>query len=109
MIFRLVLTFLMILAIVPISLNAQNLDLKKAMFEEMKNKKRVCVFIEDVSDETITTDSILVKERKTPCSTFKIWNTVIGLETGNVSSSDELFYLKQNYYKALAGGLRFLI
>lgn len=31
-------------------------------------------------------------ERLPPCSTFKIWNTLIGLETGLVHSPDESFY-----------------
>ncbi|VBB44415.1 Beta-lactamase [uncultured Desulfatiglans sp.] len=32
-------------------------------------------------------------ERLPPCSTFKIWNTLIGLETGILSSPDQAFYL----------------
>ncbi len=31
-------------------------------------------------------------KRIAPCSTFKIWNTLIGLESGLISSSDESFY-----------------
>ena len=27
-----------------------------------------------------------------PCSSFKIWNTLVGLETGIVHSPDEMFY-----------------
>ena len=31
-------------------------------------------------------------EKLAPCSTFKIWNTLIGLETGIVTAADEAFY-----------------
>jgi len=31
-------------------------------------------------------------EKLAPCSTFKIWNTLIGLETGAIKSADEAFY-----------------
>jgi beta-lactamase class D len=31
-------------------------------------------------------------ERSAPCSTFKIWNTLVGLENGIVFSADEPFY-----------------
>ena len=32
------------------------------------------------------------KEKLPPCSTFKIWNTLIGIETREIQSEDELFY-----------------
>ena len=31
-------------------------------------------------------------ERVAPCSTFKIWNALIGLESGIIASADEAFY-----------------
>jgi len=31
-------------------------------------------------------------ERVAPCSTFKIWNALIGIETGIIASADEAFY-----------------
>ena len=31
-------------------------------------------------------------KRLAPCSTFKIWNTLIGLESGIITSADEAFY-----------------
>ena len=31
-------------------------------------------------------------ERMAPCSTFKIWNALIGLESGIIASADEAFY-----------------
>lgn len=31
-------------------------------------------------------------ERLPPCSTFKIWNTLVGVESGAISSPDEMFY-----------------
>lgn len=34
----------------------------------------------------------LANEKFAPCSTFKIWNTLIGLENGLISSADEPFY-----------------
>lgn len=39
--------------------------------------------------------------RLPPCSTFKIWNTLIGLETGVIASPDEAFYAWDGVERAI--------
>ncbi len=47
----------------------------------------------DCSSGTVSdSDQTASSERLPPCSTFKIWNTLIGLEAGVISSPDEPFY-----------------
>jgi len=43
---------------------------------------------ETISDYTPNAST----EKLAPCSTFKIWNTLIGLENGVITSDDEMFY-----------------
>jgi beta-lactamase class D len=41
-------------------------------------------------------------EKLAPCSTFKIWNTLIGLETGAIKSADEAFYKWDGVTRAIS-------
>jgi beta-lactamase class D len=50
------------------------------------------VVIDCSSGATNTYELQIVAVRIVPCSTFKIWNALIGLETGIVSSSEQPFY-----------------
>lgn len=72
--------------------SSANDNLQKSMSEALSDKNGVCVFIDCESGNMFTTDSAASGERHTPCSTFKIWNSLIGMETGLVSSADEAFY-----------------
>jgi beta-lactamase class D len=58
----------------------------------MAKQKGTCVFIHCKSGRIIASDTAMAKIRLTPCSTFKIWNTLIGAECHIISSPDELFY-----------------
>ena len=47
----------------------------------------------DCSSQAVSTfHPELAAEKLPPCSTFKIWNTLIGFESGIISSPDEAFY-----------------
>jgi len=48
-------------------------------------------------------DSERSAERLPPCSTFKIWNLLIGIEAGLVKSADEAFYHWDGEVRAIAG------
>lgn len=50
------------------------------------------VLVEAESGETFRNDPAACAERLAPCSTFKIWNSAIGLETGLVSDPDAPFW-----------------
>ncbi len=50
------------------------------------------VLIDCSSGETFRSDAARCAEKVAPCSTFKIWNSAIGLETGVISDPDELFW-----------------
>ena len=45
------------------------------------SSRAICIFHPEAATEKLP-----------PCSTFKIWNTLIGLENGFISSPDEAFY-----------------
>lgn len=70
--------------------NSKSLD--DAIRITMSKQNGTCVFIDCKSGNIITSDSIMAYARYTPCSTFKIWNTLIGLECHVLQSSDEFFY-----------------
>ncbi len=50
------------------------------------------VIIDCASGATTTFGPRFAAERVAPCSTFKIWNALIGLETGIISRPDQPFY-----------------
>jgi len=50
------------------------------------------VLMDAESDKVLRVDEALCAERLPPCSTFKIWNTLIALELGLIQSPDEPFY-----------------
>lgn len=60
--------------------------------EVITSKDVACVFINCKSGEIITPDSVSIKTRYTPCSTFKVWNTLIGAEYQIIRSSTDSFY-----------------
>jgi beta-lactamase class D len=59
---------------------------------EMAGKTGTCVFINCASTQTIVSDSGMASERQPPCSSFKIWNTLIGVKCGIIAGPDKLFY-----------------
>lgn len=50
------------------------------------------VMVDCDAKTTSTFHPEVAREKLAPCSTFKIWNTLIGLENGIISSPDEDFY-----------------
>ena len=50
------------------------------------------VLVDCTSGERCVFNPEMAAERLPPCSTFKIWNTLIGLENGIITSPDEAFY-----------------
>ncbi len=63
-----------------------------AVAETFKDKQGVLVVTDTITGETYVSDPALAREAFGPCSTFKIWNTLIGLEEGILKSPDEPFW-----------------
>ena len=55
------------------------------------------------SGEVINVDSELSARRLSPCSTFKIYNTLIGLELGLIKGADEPWYKWDGVKRAIEG------
>lgn len=58
----------------------------------MKDRAGAFVIIDCASGEVTDVDSKASAEKLPPCSTFKIWNALLGLEEGILSSPEEPFY-----------------
>ncbi len=65
---------------------------EKSVQEVFGDRNGTFVLIDCSSEATSIFHPEISKERLPPCSTFKIWNTLIGLENGIISSPDEAFY-----------------
>lgn len=50
------------------------------------------VLIDCATGETFRSDPAACAEKLPPCSTFKIWNSAIGLETGVITGADDAFW-----------------
>jgi len=74
------------------SLAAKNSSLELAIREAMLQEKGTCCFIDSASGDAAVSDSAFAATRYTPCSTFKIWNTLIGAECGLIALPDDTFY-----------------
>lgn len=61
------------------------------------------VLIDSASGETFLSDPAACAEKLAPCSTFKIWNSAIGLETGLVGDSDALFWKWDGEQRGIEG------
>jgi beta-lactamase class D len=58
----------------------------------MKDRAGAFVIIDCASGEITDVDPKTSAEKLPPCSTFKIWNALLGLEEGILSSPEEPFY-----------------
>jgi beta-lactamase class D len=58
----------------------------------MKDRAGAFVIIDCASGEITDVDAKASAEKIPPCSTFKIWNALLGLEEGILSSPEEPFY-----------------
>jgi len=72
-------------------ISAQPEILEKNISEAFGNIVGGIVFI-DADNKKISYNETLIEEKFPPCSTFKIWNALIGLEYGIITSLDEKFY-----------------
>ncbi len=78
---------LFLLLLLPLQSRAQHID--KSFF---KGYDTAFVLHNRSSGETISVDTVRAAQRLAPCSTFKIYNTLIGLELGLIKSPDEPWY-----------------
>lgn len=60
--------------------------------ENMNTREGVIVFLDLTSNQEVVINSHLANTRTTPCSTFKIWNTLIGIENSLINSENDPFY-----------------
>ena len=67
-------------------------DLKCATNRNMKNIDGTVVILDLLSSDAIIYDSNMAFSRNTPCSSFKIWNTLFGIEDGIIKSESDQFY-----------------
>lgn len=75
-------------------------NLEKIINKNMTGIEGTIVFIDLSSEKKIIYGSSLANTRKTPCSTFKIWNTLIGIENNQINSENDLFYIWDGIYRA---------
>lgn len=61
--------------------------------KSMEGKEGAIVVLDLSSNEEYIYNLELATIRTTPCSTFKIWNTLIGLETNTIHSEFDSFYV----------------
>ena len=89
---KIILSICFINLLIHMSLFAENSDLQSLIHGAMEKYTGACVFVNCKSDEIFIHDTSLSSVRTTPCSTFKIWNTLIGIECDLISSPDDHFY-----------------
>ncbi|MFH0985000.1 MAG: penicillin-binding transpeptidase domain-containing protein [Candidatus Omnitrophota bacterium] len=80
--------------------NAQTVDLDKALFKEYQ---AAFVLYDRSSGELINLDPELSARRLSPCSTFKIYNTLIGLELGLIPGPDAPWYKWDGIRRSIGG------
>ena len=86
---------LFLLLLLPQQSNAQHID--KSFF---KGYDAAFVLCNRSSGETISVDTVRAAQRLAPCSTFKIYNTLIGLELGLIEGPDEPWYTWDGVYRS---------
>lgn len=67
-------------------------SIQVAIQQSISNYEGVIVFSNLKSDNIIYSDEIKANEKFPPCSTFKIWNALIGIEKGLINSPNDEFY-----------------
>lgn len=71
----------------------------KAAFAE---RTGALVVIDVATESCLRFRSEIASEKLPPCSTFKIWNTLIGAESGYLSSADQPFYTWDGKQRSIA-------
>ena len=73
--------------------NAQLFPIPDASIKAALPGQKGTFVVADCSSETMSIfNPEGAREKLPPCSSFKIWNTLAGLENGLISSADESFY-----------------
>ena len=86
------------LFLIPTYLNAQEID--RDLFQGYST---ALVIYNRASGVVINPDPILSKRRLSPCSTFKIYNTLIGLELGLIKDPDAPWYKWDGVHRDIEG------
>ncbi len=81
-----------LLAVVPLALSATFPIPESTASAVFADTQGTLVMVDTDAKTTSTFRPEVAQEKFAPCSTFKIWNTLIGLENGVISSPDEDFY-----------------
>ena len=68
-------------------------NLQDIVKKNMNGLEGTIVFLDLTSNQEIIFNSNLANIRTTPCSTFKIWNTLIGIENNLINSENDPFYI----------------
>ena len=75
------------------AIKLQQIPDQQRLQDAFKSSEGTMVIIDAHSEKRIIYNDSLASEQRPPCSTFKIWNSLIGLELSLVTSADESFYL----------------
>ena len=67
-------------------------NLQNIATENMIGLKGTIVLLDLTSNQEIIFNSYVANTRTTPCSTFKIWNSLIGIENNLINSEKDPFY-----------------
>ena len=70
--------------------STRKIDLKSAIKINMNNINGALVILDLQSNDVVVYDSSVALSRNTPCSSFKIWNTLFGIENGIIKTSTKL-------------------
>jgi beta-lactamase class D len=97
-----ILSFPTIATLLATSLSAQAPDLQETIRDTMEARGGTCVFVDCASGDILRSNPVSASVRLTPCSTFKIWNTLIGVECGAISSPDQPFYTWDGEERSIA-------
>jgi len=90
--------FFLCFFLIPAFSNAQEID--KAL---LKNYNIALVIYNRSSGKVINVDPALSARRLSPCSTFKIYNTLIGLELGLIKGPDDPWYKWDGVHRDIDG------
>lgn len=90
-----------LLSFLCINAFSKTIPLLDAIKETVATQVITCVFVNCKSGEIIAPDSVSIKTRYTPCSTFKIWNTLIGFECQIIHSAADSFYRWDSIARAI--------
>lgn len=94
---RILFSFCFLLSLI-VSSSAQEID--KSLFNGYNT---ALVIYNRSSGTTTSVDSILSARRLSPCSTFKIYNTLIGLELGLIKGPDSTWYKWDGVHRDIDG------